>query len=206
MSPEVLMQSQHVGSVHQHALGYDFGADYWSLGCILFEFLCGYPPFAGPTMEEVFVNVYHWQEVLARPHYDGADAEFNLSDEAWDLIQKLITFRKERIVSMADVQLYPWFDQMTGLIAGHLQCQPNTQFLWQELRRIPETILKPPFVPRLASETDHSLFDDFTDEKSQAMYKEVFEKQQRVEAGPNVPAGDRLAFVGFTFKHLRAHH
>lgn len=90
MAPEVLVQSQHNGKPELYTSGYDYLVDYWSLGCILFEFLCGYPPFAGPTIEEVWVNVYHWQEVLERPTYDGADEEFNVSDAAWHLITRLV--------------------------------------------------------------------------------------------------------------------
>lgn len=44
----------------------------------------------------MWINLYHWQEVLERPHYEGQDAEFNLSDNAWDLINKLITHRHRR--------------------------------------------------------------------------------------------------------------
>ena len=88
MAPEILTHSNHAARTGVYTGGYDYLVDYWSLGCIVFEFLCGYPPFAGPTMEEVWVNVYHWQEVLERPSYEGADAEFNLSDTAWDFITK----------------------------------------------------------------------------------------------------------------------
>ncbi|KAG5456487.1 MAG: hypothetical protein BJ554DRAFT_3761 [Olpidium bornovanus] len=78
MAPEVL-----------HNKGYDYLVDYWSLGAILFEFLSGSPPFTAPTMEEVWVNVYHWQKVLERPVYtEEVDKEFNLTDDAWDLITR----------------------------------------------------------------------------------------------------------------------
>ena len=79
VAPEVLCQSQE---------GYGVKCDYWSLGCILFECLSGYPPFTASTNDEIWINVYHWRKVLQRPHYEGDDAEFNLSDNGWSLITK----------------------------------------------------------------------------------------------------------------------
>ncbi|KAJ3260726.1 hypothetical protein HK104_006861 [Borealophlyctis nickersoniae] len=79
MAPEVLVNN---------GKGYGLAVDYWSIGCILFECLAGYPPFTAPTTDDVWVNVYHWDKVLERPIYTGDDAEFNLSDDAWNLITK----------------------------------------------------------------------------------------------------------------------
>lgn len=36
---------------------YDKSCDIWSLGIILFIFLCGYPPFEGDNSKEIFKNV-----------------------------------------------------------------------------------------------------------------------------------------------------
>jgi serine/threonine protein kinase len=81
---------------------YTFSADYWSLGCILFEFLCvcqhhgrcrraltgqGFPPFSGSSPEETWANLKSWPKVLRRPVYDRPeDLIFNLSDPAWDAV------------------------------------------------------------------------------------------------------------------------
>ena len=69
---------------------YTYAVDYWSLGCILFELLAGFPPFTGQSPEETWTNLQKWPEVLNRPIYDGDDAEYNMSDEAWSLITKYV--------------------------------------------------------------------------------------------------------------------
>lgn len=68
---------------------YTFSVDYWSLGCILFEFLAGFPPFSGSTPEETWTNLKNWSKVLRRPEYDKPeDLIFNLSDIAWDAVTR----------------------------------------------------------------------------------------------------------------------
>ncbi len=76
MAPEVL-----------RGRNYGVSVDYWSLGCILFEFLCGFPPFSGKTPDETWANLKNWHRVLQRPVYEKAeDLQFNLTDIAWDSI------------------------------------------------------------------------------------------------------------------------
>ncbi|UKZ77980.1 hypothetical protein TrVFT333_005714 [Trichoderma virens FT-333] len=63
----------------------DETSDWWSVGCIMFEFLYGIPPFHASEAEQVFENI------LARKIQwpDDADCE-PVSDEAKDLINKLL--------------------------------------------------------------------------------------------------------------------
>ncbi|KAL6720778.1 rim15, signal transduction response regulator [Lecanora helva] len=76
-----------------NGLGQDEMSDWWSLGCILFEFLFGYPPFHADTPEKVFENI------LDRK-IDWPDAEelSAVSEDAKDLMTKLMTIDpKERL-------------------------------------------------------------------------------------------------------------
>ncbi|KAJ3090284.1 hypothetical protein HK102_004233 [Quaeritorhiza haematococci] len=205
MAPEVLVNNNQ---------GYGLSVDYWSLGCILFECLAGYPPFTAPTTDDVWVNVYHWTQVLERPVYEGEDEEFNFTDEAWDLITCLITNHEERYSTLQEVAAHPFFSAPAG----------SSEPFHIHLLRMPKGP-EPPFVPQLQSELDTSYFDDFSDPSDMAMYKEVHERQtelekevakrEELERGPGRAGGSRggsdekggkqqelrTAFLGFTFKH-----
>jgi serine/threonine protein kinase len=73
MAPEVLRGEE-----------YDYTVDYWSLGCMLFEALTGFPPFAGASPEETWRNLKHWREVLKRPVWE--DPNYFLSNRTWNFI------------------------------------------------------------------------------------------------------------------------
>ncbi|BGP26581.1 AGC/NDR protein kinase [Rhodotorula toruloides] len=162
---------------------YSYGVDYWSLGCILFEFLAGFPPFSGATAEETWTNLKNWQRVLRRPHYDRPeDRIFNLSDEGWDAITRLITHKDRRMSTLDQVKTHPFFRGVD----------------WPNLRE-----RKAPFIPALDSEIDAGYFDDFSSETDMAKYAEVREKQRHVDAVAERALDAKLArgvWVGFTFK------
>ncbi|KAF9959068.1 hypothetical protein BGZ65_000879 [Modicella reniformis] len=150
MAPEILANK-----------GYDFGVDYWSLGCILFEFLCGCSPFQAEDTRQTCVNVWHWREVLQRPVYETEEnLEFNLTDEAWHLVTCLIADREERYTTVQQMKDHPW---LAGLD-------------WNDLRSTPV-----PFVPVLSSPLDTGYFDDFTNPEDMVGYKEMILRQAQVQ-------------------------
>lgn len=67
-----------------NGVGQDEMSDWWSVGCIFFEFLYGIPPFHAGTPDEVFENI------LARRISWPSDDDFEISPEAKDLINKLL--------------------------------------------------------------------------------------------------------------------
>nr|KAJ3420458.1 hypothetical protein HK105_005650 [Polyrhizophydium stewartii] len=179
MAPEVLVTSPK---------GYDFTVDYWSLGCILFECLCGYPPFTASTTDDVWLNVYHWKKVLERPVYVGEDEEFNLTDCAWDLVTRLIASVEDRYKTPKEIMHHPFLYPQIRFDALRTPFGP-----------------RPPLVPQLASATDTSYFDDFNDPGDMERYKDVRQRQADLNRAAAEDTGDlrglRTAFVGFTFKH-----
>ena len=97
-----------------NGLGQDEMSDWWSLGCILFEFLYGYPPFHADAPEKVFENI------LARRIHWPSDEDCPVSEEAKDLMLRLMTVdTKERLGSNMqethasggeEIRRHPWFE------------------------------------------------------------------------------------------------
>ncbi|KII94457.1 hypothetical protein PLICRDRAFT_154146 [Plicaturopsis crispa FD-325 SS-3] len=160
---------------------YTYSVDFWSLGCILFEFLAGFPPFSGETPEETWTNLKNWTKVLRRPEYEKPeDLIFNLSDVAWDAVtRRLIAHASVRYATLAQVINHPFFERVK----------------WEDQRSV-----RAPFVPALDSEIDTGYYDDFTSVEDMAKYAEVKEKQANVEKvkEKDEPFG-RGVWVGFTF-------
>jgi serine/threonine-protein kinase RIM15 len=65
-------------------VGQDELSDWWSVGCMIFEFLYGYPPFHGESPEEVFQNI------LARNIHWPPEEDCPVSDEAKDIMNRLM--------------------------------------------------------------------------------------------------------------------
>jgi serine/threonine protein kinase len=169
MAPEVLKGED-----------YDFTVDYWSLGCMLFEALAGYPPFAGATVDETWQNLKRWQKVLRKPQYE--DPNYFLSRRTWDLITRLVAAKDTRFKNIQQIHDHEYFAEV-------------------DFNKLRERMA--PFVPELDSETDAGYFDDFSNEADMAKYKEVHDKQRQLEemADRDEQMGKGL-FVGFTFKYV----
>ncbi|KAK7970549.1 Response regulator receiver rim15p [Apiospora saccharicola] len=92
----------------------DETSDWWSVGCILFEFLYGMPPFHATEAEHVFENI------LARKIMWPDEADFDVSPEAKDLINKLLCMdprqrlgsnRDEKFASGGEeIRSHAWFE------------------------------------------------------------------------------------------------
>ncbi|ETN40078.1 uncharacterized protein HMPREF1541_04353 [Cyphellophora europaea CBS 101466] len=170
MAPEVLKGEQ-----------YDSTVDYWSLGCMLFEALAGYPPFAGATVDETWQNLKRWQRVLRKPVYD--DPNYFLSKRTWDLITRLVAAKENRFKNISEIHKHEYFAEVD----------------FETLRE-----QKAPFVPELDSETDAGYFDDFSNESDMAKYKEVHDKQRALEdMAERDEKMNKNLFVGFTFRHRK---
>jgi cell cycle protein kinase DBF2 len=187
MAPEVLKGEE-----------YDFSVDYWSLGCMLFEALTGYPPFAGATVDETWKNLKHWREVLKKPTWE--DPNYFISNRTWNFITRYVRLHSTFLINSTNLPSLiasksKRFDSIQAVYGHHYFAEVD----WKTLRS-----QRAPFVPELDSETDAGYFDDFSNEADMAKYKEVHDKQAALEnmADREDPMSKSL-FVGFTFRHRK---
>ncbi len=90
MSPEVLEN-----------LPYNFEADIWSLGCILYALLVGRPPFDSPNVQGTMVKV-------KKGKYD---LPAGVGPEAQDLIQRLLRKDRQERITMAQIMNHTFLQE-----------------------------------------------------------------------------------------------
>lgn len=122
IAPEVLLKT-----------GYGLECDWWSVGVILYEMLCGYPPFYSDDTLKVSQKIVRFREFLEFP--TGPDA---LSPQAVDLIRHLITDAPNRS-GFAEISQHPFFADID----------------WSTLR-----VQQPPFDVQLSGPRDTQHFHD----------------------------------------------
>ncbi|KAI9670997.1 MAG: camp-dependent protein kinase catalytic subunit [Alyxoria varia] len=122
--------------------GYNKSVDWWSLGILIYEMLCGFTPFwdSGSPMK-IYENILKGR--VKYPPYIHPDAQ--------DLLQKLITpDLSKRLGNLVggskDVMEHQWFAEVT----------------WE---RLGKKDIEPPYVPPIKQgEGDASLFDKYPEE------------------------------------------
>ncbi|RDW84338.1 putative serine kinase cek1 [Coleophoma cylindrospora] len=116
-----------------NGIGQDELSDWWSVGCILFEFLYGYPPFHDETPDKVFENI------LARRISWPDESEDEISPEAKDLMNKLLCMEPRQRLGAnnedkfscggAEIRAHPWFEGIDWdkLLEDEAQFIPNPE-------------------------------------------------------------------------------
>jgi serine/threonine protein kinase len=130
IAPEVLLKK-----------GYGIECDWWSVGVIMFEMLCGYPPFYAESPMETCHQIVRFKEFLQFPH-----DEVDISPEAENLIRRFLTDAKDRIGAnggIEEIRSHPFFNGVD----------------WSSIRKI-----QAPFIPVLKNNSDTSYFDEFNED------------------------------------------
>jgi len=84
------------------ATGYDKEVDLWSAGVITYLLLCGFPPFYGESLPEVF-------EQIMKAEFDFPDPYWtNISNDAKDLIKKLLVVDAKKRLTASQALQHPW--------------------------------------------------------------------------------------------------
>ena len=92
IAPEVFLKNGYQG----------FGCDIWSLGVTLYFMLAGEYPFKGKNLEELKNNIF-------AKNYDKLDF---ISEEANDLLDKMLTINTEERISLDEVIRHEWLKDL----------------------------------------------------------------------------------------------
>jgi calcium-dependent protein kinase len=114
VSPEVLAGS------------YKIDCDMWSVGCLLYILICGYPPFEGDDDYELCQNI-----LKGRVEFDGEEWD-NISKECKNLISSMICKPEKRLTAEEALQ-HKWFKKTLGktdksLCSHKIKCDNYKQF------------------------------------------------------------------------------
>jgi len=85
-----------------NANGYDKEVDLWSVGVITYLLLCGFPPFYGESLPEVFEQIMKAEFDFPEPYWT------DISKEAKDLICKLLVVDSKKRLTATQALTHPW--------------------------------------------------------------------------------------------------
>lgn len=111
---------------------YDKSCDLWSLGIITYILLSGFPPFFSrngqPISPQMETNIIYG-------NYDFPDSHWrHISNDAKDLIRRLLLTKPEKRLSSAQVMEHPWIAQYTTVPATPLETgRLLSEVLWDQI-------------------------------------------------------------------------
>ena len=107
--------------------GYGFEIDIWALGITIFTLLIGKPPFEGKDVKTT-------QDLIMSGLLDFPDDSPKISDEAKDLIQKLLMKNPSKRPTTEQILMHQFFIMNripTKLPTSLLRCPPTVKFIQQ---------------------------------------------------------------------------
>jgi calcium/calmodulin-dependent protein kinase I len=110
IAPEILM------TLDEDLDGYNVEVDNWSIGIIMYILLCGFPPFYAEDDDECFDMIIAGEFDFPSPYWD------NISDDAKDLLRKLLVVDPAKRLTAAEALQHPW---VAGSAAPDAQLSEN---------------------------------------------------------------------------------
>jgi len=104
VSPEILMREK-----------YDQQSDMWSVGCIIYLLLGGNLPFMGRSQKELFRAI-----VVGKYEFPSDCGWDDVSDEAKDLISKLLVTDPDKRMTAKEALEHPWITAQDDLLQAKL--------------------------------------------------------------------------------------
>ncbi|MCQ2818056.1 MAG: hypothetical protein MJ252_12390, partial [archaeon] len=140
--------------------GYGPEVDWWSIGVMFFEMVCGYPPFFCENPGDTCKKIAKWKTYFSIPN------EPPLSNEAKNLILRFVTYPQSRlgINGVEEIKAHPFFKGID----------------WDNIRNT-----KAPFIPDLKNDWDTKYFDQF--EEEEPFYPPIVKKKDKRRKDANYP-------------------
>lgn len=120
VSPELLLYNKCTAS-----------SDIWALGCIIYQFVSGSPPFRGEnelkTFEKIVELDYSWNP---RNFEKMKALEKNINPKIINLVRKILVLDAQQRVTLDSLKLEPWFENIswnnkTAIWQGIFSMNPN---------------------------------------------------------------------------------
>ena len=113
--------------------GYDKQVDMWSVGVVAYILLCGFPPFADPNgdVSRIYARIRVGQFDFPSPYWD------TVSEQAKDLIRRLLTPDPERRINASAALLHPWIKavQTPGISAFDNPLSPHHTMMLRKFHK-----------------------------------------------------------------------
>ncbi|KAL7052923.1 hypothetical protein AAHC03_026378 [Spirometra sp. Aus1] len=163
ISPEVLFSQSSGGGE------YGFPVDWWALGVLVYEMICGETPFYSDDLVTTYSKIMSHTTSLHVPD------DLLLTESCLNFIKSLLSSEPVRLGSnggASEVRAHAWFstDWVEECRAANLCDQEDENYMdwnWTNIRASPA-----PFQPKLSSETDTSYFQLDDEEEAEAVKAE----------------------------------
>ncbi|ETO04336.1 hypothetical protein RFI_33060, partial [Reticulomyxa filosa] len=146
--------------------GQGFGVDWWELGIFIYEMLVGHAPFQDDPHKKMY------EKILTDDPQFPEDLSF--TDRVTDLIARLLqrdVFKRlgAGINGAVQVKNHPWNKGKS--ISRKYLTKKNAQDL--DWKAMSEQSIKPPYIPKITTNTDLSNFGTYPEEKTKDNNKKI---------------------------------